>query len=266
MLHWTRLPALVVAAAFALPAGAQGAPAIVDEGTFSLFRDGVRVGREDFSIRPAPGAPGTPGAAGSAGTTGGAGAAYVATANVLLGDSRLTVRLSTDEGGFPLRFTLEARDEGSAIESTSGEARRDLWSGRAVRPGGERAREFRLPRAAIAVEPPMVHHLWFLFRFGGPGERVVLRPRTLALDTLRVEDAGPDRVSLGLRELVARRWLVRGGPGEPVREAWTDLQGRLLRVVSPTEGFEALRDEPPPETPPAGGAYDIPEPFTQDAV
>lgn len=236
--------ALVVAALAAPATPMRAQVRLVDEGTFSLFLGGMRIGREDFSIRAAPG-------------TGGS--AYVAQANVLLGDSRLTVSLNADTAGLPLRYQLTVRSAGELTETIAGEARRNLWLGRALRPSGESAREFRLPPGTIAVEEGVVHHLWFVLR-GGPGRVVpLLAPRPLALTTVRVEDAGPDRVSLGLREFVTRRWLVRDHSTSTVRfEVWTDLEGRLFRLWIPAQDLEALRDEPPRETPAGGGAYTTP--------
>lgn len=216
------------------PIGAEAQAVVVDEGTFSLFIGGVRVGREDFSIRPASG-------------TGNI--AYVAQGIVLHGEDRVSVRLNTDSLGSPLRFTLEATRDGRLVESISGEARQDLWSGRAIRPDGESAREFRLPPRSLAAEAMVIHHLWFLLRFGEGRSPSVLHPRSLTVERVSIEDAGPDRVSLGLREFVTRKWVIRPVHGTAIREAWTDLEGRLLRVRVPAEDLEAVRDEAPPETP-----------------
>jgi hypothetical protein len=226
------LGALLLSATGPVTLGAQAR--VIDEGTFSLFVGGTRIGREDFSIRTAAGA---------------SDGAYVAQANVLRGESKVSVRLNTDSAGFPLRFTLDETEAGRTLETISGEARRDLWSGRANRPAGERAREFPLPRGSLAAEPLVIHHLWFLLKFGEGRMPAVLHPRSLTIDTVDVEDAGPDRVSLGLREFVARKWLIRPAGSTVAREAWTDLEGRLLRVRVPDQDLEAVRDEPPAETP-----------------
>ncbi|MBL8996835.1 MAG: hypothetical protein JNL44_05915 [Gemmatimonadetes bacterium] len=226
---------LATAAAMAVPAAAQSR--VVDEGTFSLFVGGVRVGREDFSIRT---------------VGGGASAGFVAQGNVLRGEVRLAVRLNTSAAGSPLLFTLEETRDGRLTESLTGESRRELWSGRSVRPEGERAREFRFPAGSLAAEAVVMHHLWFLIRFGEGRTTDVLHPRSLQVEQVSIEDAGPDRVSLGLREFVTRRWVIRPSGGEGVREAWTDLEGRLLRVRVPGEDLEAVRDEPPAETPGGG--------------
>ena len=235
-LRIVRAVALSSALAIALAARPEAAEAqmrLLDEGTFSLFVGGVRVGREDFSIR---------------GSTGGGALRYVAQGNVLLGESRVAVRLNTDSAGSPLLFTLEETRAGKAVETVSGEARRDLWSGRAVHRTGERARELRLPAGSLASEASVIHHLWFLLRFGEGRGPVVLHPRSLTTESVGIEDAGPDRVSIGLREFVARKWVIRPSSGVAAREAWTDLDGRLLRVRIQDADLEAVRDEAPPET------------------
>lgn len=217
----------------AVRTAAQAQVTLVDEGTFSLHLGGSRIGREDFSIRAAPGL---------------GGSAYVAQGNVLLGENRLSIALNADSSGLPLRVQLSVRQEGREVETISGEARRGVWMGRAVRADGESAREFRLPAGTIAAEEGVVHQWWFVIR-GGARPLTLLSPRTLTLREVRLEDGGEDRVLLGLRELPARRWVVRDADGRLEREVWTDPQGRLLRLRVPAQELEALRDEPPPETP-----------------
>jgi hypothetical protein len=224
-----RLALVLGVAPVAVPLGAQ--VRVIDEGTFTIYVAGERAGREDFSIRAVPG-------------TGGE--TYVAQGNLLLGGARLAVVLATDSGGAPQRFTLEALRDGVVSETISGEASRGIWLGRARRPEGESAREFRLPPLAVAAEESVAHHLWFALRRGG-GPLALLLPRTLAVSAVMVEDAGPDHVTMGLRDIVTRRWVLRPTSGTmPIREAWTDLQGRVLRLRVPALDLEALRDEPPP--------------------
>lgn len=249
-----RSAALLAALATALavqPRAAAAQMRLMDEGTFSLFVGGERVGREDFSIR---------------GSAGGGAIRFIAQGNVLLGESRVAVRLSTDSAGSPLLFTLEETRAGKLVEAVSGEARRDLWSGRALRPTGESAREFRVPAGSLASEATVIHHLWFLLRFGEGRDAMVVHPRSFTTEQVGIEDAGPDRVSLGLREFVARKWLIRPSSGVAAREAWTDTEGRLLRVRIPEANLEAVRDEAPAETLVTPPAYDSMEPFLQDSV
>ena len=215
-----------------LPRLLAGQVVLVDEGTFTLLLKGTRVGREDFSIRRSPAS---------------AQAAYVAQANVLIGESRVSVATSTDSLGFPLRFQHETLAAGQSAATVTGEWRGGLWSGRAVNPLGESAREFRLAPGTIPVEPGVMHHLWFVLRFGR--RTTLLLPRTLQSRTVRVEAAGTEAFAIGLAEIQARRFTVRLDADNTVLyEAWIDPAGRLLRVRAPGESLEAIRDEAPPSS------------------
>ncbi len=205
---------------------------IVDEGTFSITVAGARVGREDFSIRRT-----------ALGT-------LVAQGNVLRGDIRATVVLNTDSAGTPERFRYDSNRGGRDDEQVSGERRVNLWSGLSTRPDGESGREFRLPDAVRVADDGVLHHFWFVLRFTRPGATALLQPRTMAMHSVVIEDAGADRVTIGLDELDAHKWNVRFPDGDvPFREVWLDARGRLLRVRIPAEELDATRDEPPPETP-----------------
>jgi hypothetical protein len=229
----TALALLLLAAGPVL--GAQAT--VVDEGTFSILIAGTRVGREDFSVRRARGTSGD----------------LIAQANRLEGEERRTVALTTDSAGAPLRFQMETRDATTLLLIVDGERQRGVWSGRTRRAGGESARELRLSADTFVLEPGFVHHLWFLVRFAEGRAVTSFSPSELARSRVVIEEQAPDRVSLGLRELVARRWVVRDADsGATVWEIWTDPMGRLLRALNDGISFEAVRDDPPAETRPAG--------------
>lgn len=217
------------------PAALGAQVTVVDEGTFTHSVNGLRVGREDFSIRVSRGGAG--------------GAAYVAQANVLAGERRRTIVLNADSLGAPTRFQLEARDATTLVENVIGERQRFLWLGRRVTERRESAREFRLPEGAVMAEPGVVHHLWFVLRFGQGRAVVLLNPSDPAQDSVQVVGPVDDSVTIGSQALAARRWEVRPLRGDqPVWEVWTDPAGRLLRARHPASGLEALRDDAPSET------------------
>ncbi len=206
---------------------------VLDEGTFTHVLNGVRVGREDFSIR----------------ATRGGGAAYVAQANVLAGERRRTVVVNADSAGGPLRFQLETREATALTERVVGERQRSLWLGRILSERRESGREFRLPDRTVIVEPGVAHHLWFLLQFGLGSPAVLLSPSGPTQDTVAVAELAPDSVAIGPAVVAARHWAVRGLRDGTVRwEAWTDRGGRLLRVRHVPSGLDALRDDPPAET------------------
>lgn len=204
---------------------------VIDEGTFTLSVAGERIGREDFSIRT---------------TRSGGVVSFVAQGTVLTGERRLIVALNLDSIGAPTRLQSETRDGATIIESYAGRLERGIWSGRASRADGESARELLFPAGALATDDRLVHHLWLVMRFGGQGVLTLIAPRTLAQRTVRVEEVGAERLTLGLRELAVRRWVVREIAGGTILwEVWTDSAGRVLRALDPSRGLEAIRDEPP---------------------
>lgn len=218
-----------------LAAPLRGQVVVVDEGTFSLFVGGTRIGREDFSIRA---------------DRGGGGGVWVAQANVLVGEQRRTLVLNADSLGLPVRFQVETREANTVVGSFAGDRERGIWSGRRLSDGRESAREFRLEPDTFAAEAGVVHHLWFVVRFGEGRAVTLLSPSGPTEQQVTLEEQAPTRIALGLREIVARHWVLRPpGGGVPLWEVWTDAAGRLLRAVQPGTAFEALRDDPPPETP-----------------
>jgi hypothetical protein len=207
---------------------------VLDEGTFSLSMNGERIGREDFSLRAARG-------------TGGG---YIGQGNLLHGEQRRTVVLTVDSTGAPLRFQLDTRELGKVTASVAGQQERQIWSARIVRGGVESARESRLPPDTFIAELGVIHQLWFVLRFGEGRPLTLLSPSGPTQVRVMVEEQAPDRVALGLREFVARRWVLRRlEDGVVLWELWTDSAGRLLKAANRVSALEALRDDPPAETP-----------------
>jgi len=216
------------------PVPLAGQALVLDEGTFSLFMNGERIGREDFSLRAARGS----------------GGGYIGQGNLLNGEQRRTVVLTVDSAGAPLRFQLDTREQGKAVASVVGQLERQIWSARIVRAGVESAREFRLPPDTFIAEQGVIHQLWFVLRLGEGRSITLLSPSGPTQVRVMLEEQAPDRVQLGLREFVARRWVLRRlEDGVVLWELWTDPAGRLLKAANRTSAFEALRDDPPVETP-----------------
>lgn len=210
--------------------------AILDEGTFSHSVAGTRIGREDFSVRATRAAA--------------PGGSFVAQANVLEGENRRTIVLNTDSVGGPTRFQLEAREATRIVSSVVGERDRATWLGRVVSGERETGREFRLAEGTLIAEPGVAHHLWFVLRFGRDRPLVLLTPSASAVDTVLLRGMGQDSVQVGARILPARRWELRGLSDGALRwEFWADAFGRILRARHQESGLEALRDDPPAETP-----------------
>ncbi len=207
---------------------------ILDEGTFTHSVNGTRIGREDFSIRAARSAPG---------------AVFVAQANVLAGENRRTVVLNADSLGGPVRFQLESREANLVVGSVVGERQRSLWSGRILTERRESAREIRLPADVFIAEPGVVHALWFVLRFGREREVLLFTPSGPSQQSVRLSQGAPDSVVVAGRVLAAERWSIAAADSSLLWEVWTDPAGRILRARHPASGLEALRDDPPAETP-----------------
>ncbi len=223
-------PLLLALCTLLAPAAAGAQVVVLDEGTFSLLRSGERVGREDFSIRGARAQ----------------GSGFVAQGNLLAGERRRSIVLTADSAGTPLRFQQDTRQSDAVVETVLGEQQRGVWSSRILGRDRESAREFRLPSDTFVAEAGVLHHLWFVLRFGEGRPLTLLRPSGPAQTTIAIEEQAPDRVRIGARELVARRWVVRRSDDTQVLwEVWTDAQGRLLRAIDRGTGLEALRDDPP---------------------
>jgi hypothetical protein len=198
----------------------------LDEGSFTLYRDGERIGREDFSIRSAPGAEGR---------------VLVAQATQAIGSRRTAPGINADTSGFPVRYQREVRDSGQLVESYSGQASHDRYSSRLMHGDGESAREFRLPPGTVAADDDIVHQLWFIARRGAGTTVPVLVPRRNVVESVRVELVGPERLRIDLRQFETTRLVLRTAAGV-VREVWIGQDGRILKAAIPALHLVALRD------------------------
>lgn len=218
--------ALLVGLALIAAPSARAQVISLDEGSFTLYRDGERIGREDFSIRSAPGADGR---------------VLVAQATQAIGIRRTAPGLNGDTSGFPVRYQREVRDNGQMIESYSGQASRDRYSSRLVHADGESAREFRLPSGTVAADDDIVHQLWFIARRGAGAVVPVLVPRRNVVEFVRVELVGSERLNIDLRQFETTRLVLRT-PGGAIREVWLGPDGRILKAAIPALHLVALRD------------------------
>lgn len=219
-----RYAALALALTAAVPATARAQ--LVDEGRFTISRNGAPVGREEFTIRRE-----------GAGTA----AVLVAYATVTLDGRRLSPALRTDPSGAPLAYQVEVRTGTSVEEKLSGQVGRGRFSARVKTPAGEAAKEYIVADGALILDDNVFHQYYFVARRGAGTIPVVL-PRRNVQVFLRVTAAGADRVMVAGTPLAAQR-LVLTGP-EGARTIWVDEQGRVLKVAL-ADGTVALRDAPP---------------------
>lgn len=226
------IAALGLAWTFTPTAHARGQGAqIVDQGSFTILVGNQRTGREDFRIE------GTPGATG--------GLEYVARATVVYGDRRLMPALRSDSTGAPSEYQYESRGTTSGTERWSGKITRGRVSARINNARGESAKEYIVTDGALILDDDVFHQYFFVARRSGAASLPVVIPRRNSQLVLRVTAAGSERLTIGTRDIEARR-LILTEPSGATRELWADAAGRVLKVAIPSRNLVALRDDPPP--------------------
>jgi len=204
--------------------------ATLDEGSFTITVNGERVGREDFRIRT---------------TAGSAGPEVVATASVFYGSRRVLPQMRGDSAGVPFGYVVEVKEGPTVTERVDGGVGRGRVSAHVKNSRGESANEFVVSQGALVIDDDVFHQYYFITRRKSPSGPVsVIVPRRNTQVTMRVADAGTEKLTIGGSTLDARRFTV-SDPGGADREVWADASGRLLKVAIPSKGIMALRDDPP---------------------
>src|SRR5262249_44125772 len=119
----------------------------IDEGSFSILRKGVRVGRETFTIRR---------------SFEGAESVYVANATVEFDTQRLTPALRTDTAFRPLAYQMEVRTNDQLQLRLKGVIGRGRFSARVRTPSGEAAKEYIVSEGALVIDDMVFHQYYFL--------------------------------------------------------------------------------------------------------
>lgn len=218
---------LLLATVAFVPFGAQAQVSVIDEGSFTVTRDG-RTGREDFRIVRAPT---------------GSGVSLVATGVTTLGSARTTTLLRTDTMGVPLGYQLEGRESGEVRDRINLQVGADRLSIRAQTVRGESARELFRRARMLVLDEAVVHQYFLVPLLGdGAGGPVVL-PRANAVAEMSVSFRGDEPIEIAGSQIVARRFVVTDARGD--RDVWVDHAGRVLRVDAPAIGLSAVRDAVP---------------------
>ena len=212
--------ALVATLALATGVAAQQ----VDAGRMAVMEGGQRIAIESFRVWEA-------------------GPSLMSVANVEPSGNR--------GGEFQVGIGLDARRRGEqyAMRGPETSSIEGVWSVDRVRlhvvsADGERWRELPSRGACTVLEDGVAHHYLVLVlvlqETGGPVD-VVIPTRA---QTARAELVGsePSQVQIEERPVAATRYDVRVGGS--VRQVWIDNDGRLLRVLDPSSGREAVRLPP----------------------
>jgi hypothetical protein len=221
---------ILACALVALLPGTTHAQAVrtLDRGTFTITVNGVRAGREDFTISSTP-------------TSNGA--EYLSHARVALGDRRLNPKLKTDSLGKPALYEIDVK----------GSAGGERWMGSIVRGrvvakvetgSGVREREYLAADGALLLDDEVYHQYYFVAQRASKGSVPVVVPRRNVQLVLQVSPPTGDKVLIGQVTLDAQRYVLTE-PGGTTRELWVDAAGRVLKVTIPSKGIVALRDDPP---------------------
>jgi uncharacterized protein DUF6134 len=210
----------------ASPLLAQGR--MIDEGTLIVTKNGVPVGREVFRIVRAPSA---------------SGELYRATANISVGDQRITPALSADTSGTPVAYEVGIRAGTKAVLHIQALTRPARFAVREQTTSGEASREYVVPKRYTVLDEDIFHHYYFVSLAGVTGSVAVIDPQGHAQVTAALERVGVEQLDIGGKMLSATHYSLVAGSTR--RDFWVDAEGRLLKVAVPDRGLLAVRDEPP---------------------
>ncbi len=220
-----RCPATVTFALTLLPLVASGQSVTLDEGSFTILRGSLIIGREDFTIRRTSDV-------------------IVANGTVSLADRQLFPALRTNSAGHPLRYQLEIRRGTAILQQLRGVMGRGRFSAQTKTPGGEASREYAIADDAVVLDDEVFHHYYFLSLGFRTGDIPVVIPRRNAQLFVRVEKRGLERIEVGGTAVEATH-LVVTTRDSGIRDVWVDGQGRVLRVSLGGQDVVAIRDDLP---------------------
>ena len=205
---------------------------MVDEGSFTVTRNGTRIGREEFSIRSAPGPNGS--------------TLLVAQASAVYDDRRLFPALSARPDGSPVSYQVEVRRGADVEERWSGTVGAGRVSARITTPRRDAVREFLVADGAVLLDDDIFHQYFFVARRRNAPLLAAIAARRNRQELLKLADRGAQTVDIGGQALAAQTF-VASGPDGVERQVWVDADGRVLKVVVAAQGLIALRDDPPPK-------------------
>lgn len=222
-------PSLLIAA---LALAGPRAPQIdrVDEGSFVLYSNGTRFGREQFSIKR---------------STGPDGVSLIAKSTITFDGRRIESMVRTDTSGQPLEFTIEEYRDGRLSSRVIGGTVGARFVQRTSVSGGQSEKELRLTKGTVMADSESVYQFYFVARTRGDSRVQLLFPRRLARDSVSITVRSQNQeVELGNGRVPARHLIVMDAAGTAT-DVWLDAEGRLLRVAVQSRGFVAVRDAPP---------------------
>lgn len=222
--------ALLLSTAAAAPAGGQEAQ-VLDRGVFDLREGDASVGSETFAIRRERGS-------------------VRAVGRIQLRSDATYWRpgqvwFQTDPDFRPQLFRMEPEGGSETAAAVRQEDRLRLQT---TSGAGQRSREFVAPAELSVLHTGVTHHLYFLFRqhaealaSGGEARIPAVLPDQRQRVTLSIRREAGGEITVAGQSREAIRYVVEAD-GQ-LLEAWTDEQGRILRVRHPADGRTAERTQ-----------------------
>jgi hypothetical protein len=224
----------LTALAVPMPSGAAAQVSVIDEGSFTIMRNGARSGRETFTIR----------------RTGlGAVDAYVANGSTDLDGRRLVPALQADADFSPIKYQLEVRKGDDVLERLKGIAGRDRFSTQVRTTKGESTREFIAADNAVLLDDDVFHQYYFVAqraqKLGAAGGAIpIIIPQRAEQQMLHAKWDADETITIAGRPVTARH-LVLTEPAGASQNVWVDAAGHVLKVSIDSRSLVIQRDQLP---------------------
>ena len=217
----------------------------LDQGTFTLYLNGTRIGEERFVIRQ------------ESDRDSGLVMVSAAEINLKLDGRTMRIQAALEAAGTPpTPRRYEAKINGSDLTTIVATVLPDRVVLHVQSPEGEEMKQLLVPGESAILDRYIAHHYFFACKLLGDrssAEINAIVPRDRTQRPLRIEDLGPESVPINGQELRLRH-ITMTDREETVHHVWLDGD-KVMKVEVPLAGFGADRsDLPSPSTQPLGGA------------
>jgi hypothetical protein len=173
------------------------APVKLEHGQFTILKDGMKIGTEDFSIAKR-------------------GAGYFVEGKIAIGESVVSSQMELDDKLGVTSYQVSSREGSIRVKVTSPVS--ELQS---LVNGETSSADFRFPARGVILDDDFFHHyLILMYRVqAGQNSFSVFVPREMRNGTATVRNTGPGRYDLEV--------------GNVRLQATTDADGRLTKLVVP---------------------------------
>jgi hypothetical protein len=224
------LASVAIVGLSALPAAsalAQSRGRTIDEGTFIVTRTGSPARTEAFKITRADND------------------LIEATAQVSLGEDRVSSSLIADSVGTPMQYMLLIKNHGATrLEVRAMTRGRRLSVRSADSHSNESMKDFPIATGqCVVLDADLPHQLYFVALGHRTGELEIIDPRKARVESAVLIGRGQEPLEIGGRTVTATHFSLSSASTQ--RDFWIDAAGRVLKVQVPALGLVATRDELP---------------------